>query len=272
MTINNARIAALVLAGLATLVRPGAAQTDYYNTDAGRPVTVEDAFPVERYAFELQAAPLRLERRARGVYEWAIEPEIAYGVLPRTQIEIGFPLIVTDNAIGGREFGLAGIDASILHNLNVETETLPAMGLAADVVLPVGPHAANAAFISAKGILTRTFGFARLHANGRYTFGDAPETEEEASIEELSRWSAGVALDKTFPLRSMLLIAEVFASQPMNSDAEVEWNVGTGIRYQQSVRLALDAGIGKTLTGDERNWHLTLGAAYAFAIRALMPR
>ena len=39
------------------------AQTDYYNTDAGRPVTVEDAFPVERYAFELQAAPLRLERQ-----------------------------------------------------------------------------------------------------------------------------------------------------------------------------------------------------------------
>src|SRR5215213_2714705 len=49
---------------LAVLVRgaPAGAQTDYYNTDEGRPVRVEDAYPTERYAFELQLAPVRLER------------------------------------------------------------------------------------------------------------------------------------------------------------------------------------------------------------------
>jgi hypothetical protein len=49
---------------------PLAAQTDYYNTDAGRPVLIEDAYPTERYAFELQLAPLRLERVSGGVYNW----------------------------------------------------------------------------------------------------------------------------------------------------------------------------------------------------------
>ncbi|MBA2669021.1 MAG: hypothetical protein H0U67_01455, partial [Gemmatimonadetes bacterium] len=41
-------VGALALFGGAPL----AAQTDYYNTDAGRPVRIEDAHPVERYAFE----------------------------------------------------------------------------------------------------------------------------------------------------------------------------------------------------------------------------
>ncbi|HVJ63479.1 MAG TPA: NAD(P)/FAD-dependent oxidoreductase, partial [Tahibacter sp.] len=59
-------IASLAAASLAA--RPAAAQTDYYNTDAGRPITIEDAYPVERRAVEIQLAPLRLER-ARGIDE-----------------------------------------------------------------------------------------------------------------------------------------------------------------------------------------------------------
>lgn len=250
--------------------RSAHAQTDYYNTDAGRPVTIEDAYPVERYAFELQAAPVRLERQRGGTYQWAIEPEIAYGILPRTQIEIGFPLVYVDAEVGERSFGLAGIDASLLHNLNVETATLPAIGLAVDAALPAGGYAPSRAYVSGKAILTRTFRFARFHINGRYTFGDAPDTDDEAGIEELSRWNAGVAVDRTFPLRSMLLIAELYASEPM-SGSEIEWNAGTGIRYQWNPRFAIDAGLGKTLTGHERSWYFTIGAAYAFAVRALMP-
>src|SRR5688572_25020887 len=87
-----------VIAGAAVLVAttPAAAQTDYYNTDAGRPLQIEDAYAVERRAFEIQVAPLRLERSRDGVYNWGVEPELAFGVLPRTQIEIGFPFAFID--------------------------------------------------------------------------------------------------------------------------------------------------------------------------------
>jgi len=34
-------------------------QTDYYNLDTNRPVLIEDAYPTERFAFELQLAPVR---------------------------------------------------------------------------------------------------------------------------------------------------------------------------------------------------------------------
>ena len=37
------------------------AQTDYYNTSAGRPLRIEDALPVEYRGVELDLAPLRWE-------------------------------------------------------------------------------------------------------------------------------------------------------------------------------------------------------------------
>jgi hypothetical protein len=254
------------VAALALLAPPAFAQTDYYNTDAGRPVQIEDADPVERRAFELQAAPLRLERSRGGVYHWGIEPELAFGILPRTQIEVGFPLAFIDAGGGERTNGLAGIDVSALYNLNTET-TIPALGIAAGVVLPVGGLAPDEAYASVKGIATRTFSWARFHVNGEYTFGSRPTaTDESIGIAELSRWLAGVAVDRTFPLRSMLVTAEVFARDPIAEGEELEWNTGAGIRYQFRPRWALDAGLGGRLTGDDRGWYVTFGGAYAFGL------
>jgi hypothetical protein len=268
---RTVRLASITTAVLALTLAPVplAAQTDYYNTDAGRPVRIEDAYPVERYAFEAQVAPLRLERSDAGTYHWEIEPELAYGIFPHTQVEVGLPLLFRDAGGTGEEFGLAGIDVSVLHNLTVETRTLPAFAVAASVALPVGNFAPDRVYPSVKAIATRTFSFARIHANGEYSFGSAPDDDVE--VGEASRWMAGVAVDKTFPLRSALLIADVFAEQPLHDGEDLEWTAEAGMRYQLNPFFALDAGIGRRLTGEERGWFLTLGAARAFAVRSLIP-
>lgn len=254
------------------------AQTDYYNTDSGRPVLIEDAYATERYAFELQLAPLRLERQSGGAYTWGVEPEIAYGVLPRTQIEFGVPLTFVDTGGPDPEFGVAGLDLSVLHNLNVET-SIPAFAIAAEALLPAGNFAPERLYPSVKAIATRTFSFARVHVNGRWTFGEEPPLElaedgapeERPGIEELSRWLVGVAVDRTFPLRSMLLIADLYAQQPIQADAGVEWNAGAGLRYQLSPVFAIDAGFGRQLSGEDQDWFFTVGLARAFAVRSLFP-
>ena len=257
--------AALALGG--SLATPLRAQTDYYNTDAGRPVSVEDAYPVERYAFELQLAPIRLERETGGIYSWEFEPELAYGIFPRTQVEVGFPIQLPDQSAAAGTRGLAGLDVSVLHNLNVETTSLPALALAIESVLPVGSQAPDDPYASFKAIATRTFGFARFHVNGRWTVGPTAPSEHE-----LSRWAAGLAVDRTFPLRSALLIAAATVEQPLDADEELQWRAEGGVRYQWSPKLAVDAGIAKRLTGVDRAWSITFGAAYAFAVRSLMPR
>lgn len=240
-----------------------AAQTDFYNTDAGRPIRVEDAYPVERRAFELQLAPLRLERGVGGTYHWSIEPEMAFGILPATQVEIGFPLAFVDGPSGASTSGLAGIEMSALHNLNVET-AIPALALAGDVLLPVGALGPNEAYASVKGIATKTFRWARFHANAQYTFGSEPVAGSDAG--EVSRWMGGLAIDRAFPLRSLLVTGEVVTEQPIHADESLVWTLGTGVRYQQTPRLVLDAGVGRRLTGDDQAWYFTFGSGYAFGL------
>ncbi|MGI9179077.1 MAG: hypothetical protein ACR2H9_00990, partial [Longimicrobiaceae bacterium] len=247
---------------------PLAAQTDYYNTDAGRPVRIEDAYPVERYAFEAQVAPLRLLRTDGGEYHWEIEPELAYGILPRTHVEVGLPLLFSDGEDGRNRFAVGGIDLKVFHNLNVETRTLPAFAVAADVLFPVGSGAPDRIYPSVTGIATRTFRLARVHVNGQYTLGSTPDAEVQ--VGEASRWLAGVAVDRTFPLQAALLIGDVYAERPLHAGEALRWTVEAGGRYQLDPFFALDAGIGRHLTGDEQGWFLTLGAARAFAVRSLM--
>ena len=249
------------------------AQTDYFNTDAGRPIVVEDAYPIERRALEQQLAPLRLERARGGVYTWGVEPEVAVGILPRTQVEIAVPLRYVDLGAGRRFTGVAGVELAALHNLNVETR-IPALAVAAEALLPVGPLAPDEAYVTAKGIATKTFTWARFHLNGAYTFGDPdgePVTlpadgEAQGVHAELSRWTAGIAVDRTFPLRSLLVTAELVAREPFDdADDELVWDTAAGARFQLSPRVALDGGAGYRLTGDQ-GWFATFGAAVSVGL------
>ena len=275
MTRGTVRMLVMAVFGVLTCLsaRPLAAQTDYYNTDRGRPVQIEDAYATERHAFELKLAPVRLERSNGGIYNWGVEPEVAYGILPRTHVEVGVPIAYMDLGGAGRRSGIAGIDLSLMHNLNVESRTLPALGVRVDVLAPVGNLAPDRAYASLTGMATRTYSWMRFHVNGQYTFGAEPTVTVETASRavEQSRWLAGIAADKTFPLNSLLLTGEVFAQQPLASSGPVEYTVGTGVRYQRSPTLAVDAGLGRRLTGDDRAWYVTFGTAYAFGLASLIP-
>jgi hypothetical protein len=177
--------------------------------------------------------------------------------------------VIIDGGEAGRRSGLAGLELSAFHNLNIETRTVPALGVRADLVLPVGNLSAERAYPSLTGIATRSYRWARFHVNGQYTFGAAPEGTESVP-HETSRWLAGIAVDRVFPLDAWLLIADVYAQQPLHADDAIEWNAGAGIRYQVNVFLAVDAGLGRRLTGDGA-WYFTFGSAYHMGVRALMP-
>ena len=264
-----------MLALVGGLVVPSAAraQTDFYNTDRGRPVQIEDAYVTERHAFELKLAPVRLERLNGGTYNWGLEPEIALGVLPRTQIEIGLPLAFVEQG-SQRRSGIAGLELSAMHNFNVETEGLPAFGIRADVLTPVGSLGPDRVYSSVTGMATRTYRWARLHVNGQYTFGAAPGGSATVTAPaggiDVSRWLVGGAIDKAFPLTSTLITAELYGRKPLVSE-DVEFTAGTGTRFQLTPTLALDGGFGRHLNGPEQGWYVTFGSAYAFGVRSLFP-
>ena len=269
---RNAARGAIAGVLLASAMPAAHAQTDFYNTDRGRPVQIEDAYVTERYAFELKLAPVRLARTSGGTYNWGLEPEIALGVFPRTQVEVGLPLAFVEQG-SQRRSGIAGLDLSAMHNFNVETEGLPALALRGDVVVPVGGLAADRAYSSVTGMATRTYPWARFHVNGQYTFGASPSATPVAAAGavDVSRWLTGAAIDKAFPLSSALITAEFYGRKPLMSTDAVEYTMGAGTRFQVSPTLALDGGFGRRLNGPEQGWYVTFGSAYAFGVRALFP-
>jgi hypothetical protein len=271
------QICRLLGATVLTLPALARAQTDYFNTDRGRPLHVQDATPIERYAFELQAAPVRWSRASGARVTWSVEPELAYGILPRTQLEMGIPLFLTEGLGDGSRAGVGAVHLSALHALNSETLGMPALAVNAALTIPAGRFGSRQALVSLGALATRTMSFGRVHLNADATAGDDIAADDprwatprSAGLEELSRWTAGVAVDRALPLRSMLVGAELVARRPLRAGHEVEWQAATGVRWQLDPYWAIDAGIGRGF-GDAGEWSLTFGAARSFGLLHLIP-
>ena len=258
---------AAVAAGLCTTVLgPLSAQIDYRNLDDDRPVVTEDAYPVERYAFEL-LGPYRFEAEAGGAEHHTIVPELAYGVARNTQVGLKLPFAAVDEG-AGTDWGLAGLRVFGLYNFNTESRWVPALSLRADATFPVGSLAGEGSRFALKAIATRSWGRMRLHLNAARGFG----SEDALSVAEpLKRWSGSVAVDRTFFRPSILLIGEVAVSQAVQ-DAPTGVNASLGGRWQWTPTLVLDAGVTRRLRSDiGPDIALTIGLSHAFALRGLMP-
>jgi hypothetical protein len=257
----TARAGAWLMA-IALAAPPCAAQTDYYNLDDKRPLLIEDAVPVEFRAFELQFAPMRIERAFNRQYGYSFESEIAYGILPRTQVELGLPIAIADAA--GARSGLAGIDARVMHALWTETLGLPGVALTASAQLPVGPLATDEVVGLAGVVVTRTTRIGRVHLDARHGLNATPRAIGNNG--EAVRWRAGAAVDHSFALSSTLLGAELVAAQPIGGGRPIAWSTTVGMRRQMAPRWVLDAGLGRRFSGDAKAWTVTAGTSYSFGL------
>jgi hypothetical protein len=257
----------MVAAGL-LIARPsgGHGQIDYRNLDDDRPTLIEDAYPVERYAFEF-LAPWRFSRDRLGGSLHAFTPEIEYGILRNAHLGLKLPIAGTRES-GDREWGISGLKVFALYNFNTESRFLPAVAIRTDLTFPVGSLAGEGTRVSVKAIATRSWGQYRLHLNGAYTFGrDRPL----AAAEGANKWWAGAAFDRTLYRRSMLLIGEVYLLRELAAEP-VEVNASLGVRLQLTPYLVFDAGVARRLRKTAGpDLELTAGFARAFAIPGLLP-
>ena len=248
------------------LVPPAAAQIDYRNLDDDRPVVTEDAYPVERYAFEL-LGPYRYEAEADGARLHTAVPEVAYGLARNSQAGLKLPLAAVDE-MSGTDWGLAGLRVFGLYNFNTETRSLPALALRADASFPVGSLAGEGTRLAIKAIATRSWGGMRAHVNLARGFGSE---DSLSAAEPLNRWSGSLAVDRTFFRSSILLIGELAVVQAVQ-DAPTAVNASLGGRWQWTPTLVLDAGVARRLRSDSGpDIALTIGLSHAFALRGLMP-
>jgi hypothetical protein len=243
-----------------------AAQTDYRNLDEGRPTRVEDAFPVERYAFEFLTS-YAFEREPGGGIVHAFVPELEYGIVANGQFGITAPVGILDEG-GVTRAGLSGLRAFALYNFNTESAALPALALRADVRLPAGSFAGGETRVTLTGIATRSWGRHRIHVNGAYTLG--PDASP-ALVEPAGRWWWGAALDRTLFRQSVLLLAEVYARGAARA-APTEVTGSLGVRWQWRPTAVIDVGLARGLVpGRGPDYAFTVGLSNAFAFAGLLP-
>lgn len=241
---------------------PVAAQTDYFNTDRGRPLYVQDATAIERYAFELQLAPQLHWSRPAASTGWGIEPAIAYGILNRTQVELALPTNVARGST--TDLSVEAVHLAVLHALNTETLGLPALAIELMGEVPMGDFAPSP-YAGVGLAMTRTMPFGRMHVNAEVTTAeaaDAPHGAADAQPAEghaaPSRWVVGLGLDRALPIRALLLGAEVVAFKPVGDETDTRTAFATGFRYQADPRWVLDAGV-RYESGHVDSWSLTFG-------------
>ena len=254
----------LALGGLAAPV--AVAQIDYRNLDDDRPVRVEDAYPTERYAFEL-LIPYSLEHERGGGTIHASLLELEYGAFRNAHVGIKTPVAVRRDA-GTTTSALAGLRVFGLYNFNTESRVFPAFALRADATFPVGGLGGSETNVAVKAIATRSFGANRIHLNAAYRLG--PEGRR-AAVEAADRWWYGVALDRTVFRQSILVVGEAYAAD-IARGAPVEVSASLGLRWQWRPTTVLDFGVARRLrNGPGPDYAVTIGLSNAFALAGLMP-
>ena len=249
------------LGTLALLMNPvkAHAQLDFRNLDEGRPLRTEDAYPVERYAFELVAG-YSYESEPGDLRAHTLLPELAYGIVSNGMIGFAAPLAaqLTPN---GTDYGLAGVELFALFNFNTEAPLLPALSVRVDAAFPVGALAGDETALAFTGIATRSWGRTRTHVNAGATFAGGGG----------ARWHVSGAVDRTLIRKSMLVGAELRV-QEAGEGLPVELTGALGARMQLTPTAVIDLGIARRLRADVGpDLALTFGYSRAFAIAGLIP-
>jgi hypothetical protein len=255
----------LILMAAGSLATSAAAQIDYHNLDHGRPTTVEDAYPIERYAFDLSGG-YSGHRFGAGRSLHLVSAELHYGFLNGADVGIAIPWALS--APGENSSGLAGLDLSLMFNLATETVRLPGLAVRVDGSFPAGRAGGKGTGLGLRGLATRSFGRHRIHLNALVALARPSET---GLREETADWRIGLAVDRTLVRSSTLLLAETTLAR-VERGAPLVASFGLGARRQLAPALVLDGGL-------RAEWQrtratvisVTLGFSHAFALGFLMP-
>jgi hypothetical protein len=239
-------------------------QADYRNLDAGRPIAIEDAYPIEFRAFEFEIGIPRFSRE-EGHNTLSFEPELKWGFAKDWQVGISGENTTLFNDRTMNSFRDTQIHA--LYNLNQESFMLPAIGFRPEMTFPTGGMGSENVHAALKGIISKSIGLNRIHVNGSYTIG--PTENSGRGGELVNRYLYGAAYERTFPIEFLVLLADIYAVKPIDS-ASTEVIADLGARYQITPVWVLDAGL---FTGIRKgpDFGFTVGLSYIFSFRGLFP-
>ena len=234
---------------------------DHKNLDEGRPLRLEDAYPIASGEWALETGVgYSMERRSP---DHAFLPvEILYGVFPNFQAGIATTLLTNPRSVDGPEKS-GDVHLSGLYNFNQETIRMPAFGLKASVNLPSGVRS-RGVDVEIKGLVTKSFDRLSLHFNPAYQFIGGRNAGERRGI---YKFTLGASYPIGAPMYTRTtLIGDLFTEQSIRHGESNVYGVEVGFRHQLTQRIVLDFGVGSELAGPAQRAQLfaTTGISVGF--------
>jgi hypothetical protein len=217
---------------------------DHDNLDEGRPLRIEDAYPIANgeWAVEMGAGfSAQRQSRTRGFFPI----EVLYGLAPNLQMSLGTTLFTDPRQIEGQTKS-GDLQLSGLYNFNQETLSLPALGVRVTVNAPTGT-ASSGVDVRVKGLVTKSFDRLSVHFNPAYeAFSGTKPFERDGRYE--------CALGASYPVGApkhtlTTILGDVFTEQaPRRGDSQIV-GMEMGVRHQWTPWTVLDAGVGTEFAG-----------------------
>jgi len=252
---------ALAIPVVALILAPGAHAIDHKNLDAGRPLRLEDAYPIADGEIAVEAgAGFTLNRRGpnRGVFPF----ELLYGALPNLQLGLGTTLLTDPHRVDEPPFS-GDVGLSALYNFNQETLVLPAFGAKLSVTAPTGIDS-TAWSVGVKGLVTKSFDRLSVHFNASYDFFPGGRRDERDGRYEL-------VLGASYPVGApkftrATLVGDVFTEQSLERGQPNIVGTEVGLRFQLTPRVVWDVGLGTEFAGPatRSDFFMTTGLSFGF--------
>jgi hypothetical protein len=234
---------------------------DHTNLDEGRPLRIEDAYPIANGEIAVEAGMGFVVPR-RGSTRGVFPLELLWGALPNLQVGVGTLLSTDPREIDDRPKS-GDLRLSALYNFNQETIALPAFAIKLGLDAPTGVVARGFA-VEAKGIITKSIDRLSLHLNAGYEFLTSTRDDERDGRYKL-------ALGASYPVGApqftrATLVGDLFAEQAIRRGESTTIGTEVGLRYQLTPRIVWDVGIGTEFAGPAHRsaFFLTTGFSFGF--------
>lgn len=234
---------------------------DHGNLDEGRPLLVQDAYPVSQGELVIETgAGFASQKRTSD--HWFFPIQFVYGILPNTQLEVGTMFFTDPHDID--EPGKSGdMGISILYNFNQETVTLPAFALKGSLQFPTGVDSSGIES-EITGIVTKSLGRLTLNFNAGYQWIGGHDPDQRNGVYKFV-FGGGYPVGAPMYTRTIIL-ADVYLQQSSLRGEKETLGAEIGFRLQLRERLVLDFGFGSELSGpsDRASFFVTAGFSVGF--------
>ncbi len=237
---------------------------------AGRPLTVDDADPVDFRQFEFEAGVGYFH--APDCQHWELPFGLTYGLLPGLEVGLGFGGAFEERTESLGETGREErIHARGLDDLTLagkwrfldETSWLPRQAMVAGVKFPTadeekglssGETDVDFTWVASQTLSART----GAHLNAGYSWIGELAGEEVGDVLHY-----GVALDYQLSA-SLQLVGEVYVENELLGTTDTMVQCNAGCRWQGGDDLTLDLAVGTKLSGEAPDFTATAGLTWAF--------